>query len=185
MDYYVTTNDKGVPTNFYHSDENSIVVSEDVPQNAIKINREIYDKLGSGKFALLNNKLVSYTPPPNYISTVDVDYERDKRLKDKFTYKEKQIQIDDKSILNILCNAQIAQMAISNGIKPNDLKWKDSSDFSWICTDNTIMYMDAYTFMDFFKSLTQYRSKIIQNGRNIKDKLAKKEVLNINDNNNW
>lgn len=103
-------------------------------------------------------------------TNADVNMERDRRIKEGFTFAGKVYDFDDKSKANISGAALNAFMAIVAGAQVGDLTWHGGvSDFAWIAQDNTLTTMDAQTVVAFGQAAAAHESAHIFAARALKE----------------
>ncbi|WP_173172355.1 DUF4376 domain-containing protein [Pseudomonas tohonis] len=101
---------------------------------------------------------------------VDVDVERDRRIKDGIQFEGYLFQSRSADHSNIIEAAQLAFMAMANGISPGNLRWFDPErDFVWIAVDNSRVPMDAPTVVALAKAVAERKQSLIYAGRRLKD----------------
>lgn len=101
---------------------------------------------------------------------VDVDVERDRRIEDGIEFEGYLFQSRSSDRSNIIETAQLAFMAMANGISPGDLRWSDPErDFVWIALDNSRVPMDAPTVVSLAKVVVERNQSLIYAGRRLKD----------------
>lgn len=104
------------------------------------------------------------------IGAFQVDIERDRRISAGVLFSGVEYQSRPQDLDNIAGAAQIAFMAIMNGVDDSDLRWaSDDSDFTWIASDNTLVPMDAKTMIEFAKHAASVKQALIFSGRAIKN----------------
>lgn len=110
------------------------------------------------------------TRPTQPLTSADVNLERDRRLALGCTFNGVHFQTDRTSMDNIQGAAQIAEIAIRNGVAPGNLRWFDpAQDFTWIAADNNAVPMDAQTMIDFGLNVAERRWALVRAARAIKD----------------
>lgn len=117
----------------------------------------------------LSDVLRPYGLKGPYISSLDVNSERDQRMA-LFTFGGKVYDLAGQSLANVSGAGTLALAAIVNGAQPGDLRWADpNEDFTWITHDNTIVPMDAQTCWAFAQTAASWRKHCIYKARTIKD----------------
>lgn len=126
--------------------------------------------LSEAERAALIGEFEAWTPPPD---AREVDAERDRRIADGFSFNGAAIQLDPGSQSQVIAMSAAARFAIAGGAQENDLRWADPDhDFGWICTDNTIMSMDAPTMAAMGDAAMLWVSRHIFAARAIKDAIG-------------
>ena len=119
-----------------------------------------------GVFTAPNPKLDEANEP----TSIDVNIERDRRLRETFVFDGTSFDFDANSKANISGASLLAFMAISQGAPKGFLRWADSeNDFVWIATDNSLIPMDAHTVVKFGQEAAAHESRFIKAARLIKD----------------
>lgn len=133
----------------------------------------------------------TYVPPAILPATpAQVDAERDRRIAAGFTFQGKLYQTRDMDLRNINGVSTAATVALMNGALAGDYRWanavpEDTTEFTWIAADNTLVKMDAFTAIAFGQSAMAHVSALTMDGRLIKNRIASGETLDITDNALW
>ncbi len=107
---------------------------------------------------------------PVFIGGPAIDVERDRRIDAGITFDGELYQSKAGDRENISGAAQMAFMAVVAGAQPGDLRWSNpNQDFTWICSANTLVPMDAQTVVEFGRAAAQRKSDLIYAGRALKD----------------
>lgn len=127
--------------------ENTTVVNVAEASSPQGDNWVLTDIAGPG-WQYINDEFV---PPTSTAPTpIDVNKERDRRLRANFIFQGNEYQRDPLSMQRIAGAAQIASIAITNGAQAGDLRWYDNStDFGWISANDNVILMDAPTVVNF------------------------------------
>lgn len=109
-------------------------------------------------------------PPPAPVTTDQVDAERDRRIRDGFTFMGYRFQSRDDDRENIAGASTAALAAIVNGSQPGNFRWHGGdSDFVWIAEDNSLVPMDAQTVFAFGQAAMAQKQAAIFAARALKD----------------
>lgn len=96
--------------------------------------------------------------------------ERDRRINDGIDFMGHRFQTDNDSRENINGASTFAVAAIMGGAKAGDTRWnKGGEEFTWLTVDNTKVPMDAFTMLEFGKTVANYKANLIYKCRQIKD----------------
>lgn len=102
--------------------------------------------------------------------SVQINLERDKRIRERFTFQGTPFDFDMASKLRITGAATRANIAILNGAEPGDLRWFNPAvDFSWIASNNIKVMMDAQTCAAFGDTASIHEQRHIFAARYLKD----------------
>ncbi|MCU9946877.1 DUF4376 domain-containing protein [Pseudomonas sp. PDM13] len=109
--------------------------------------------------------------PARQPTTDDVDVERDRRLVAGLEFRGKVFQTRPNDYENINGAAQLASMAVAGGTaESGNLRWLEGDrDFTWIAADNSLVAMDAPTFLAFCRLAMARKQSLIFAGRQLKD----------------
>lgn len=95
---------------------------------------------------------------------------RDRRVAEGFLFNGKYFDSGSEDQKRISGAAQLAFMAIIAGAAPGNLYWySDQTPFGWIAQDNDIVFMDAYTVIEFAKQAARWEKMHIFAARALKD----------------
>lgn len=98
-----------------------------------------------------------------------INAERDRRIQSGFVFNEIKYDSRPEDQKRISAAAQLAFMAMLNGAQPNDYMWASTQPFGWIAQDNSVVFMDAQTVIDFAKTAAEWERVHIFAARTLKD----------------
>ena len=113
---------------------------------------------------LVGNNLAPYQEVVTVYSSMDVNIERDRRLRAGFTFAVRgtpfTFDSDEASIKRITGAATLAGFAIGAGAPEGYRKWHGgSTDFAWITQNNEVVPLDAHEMLSLGKMAANWESR--------------------------